>query len=72
MKFLNSKVSRDIECIKKENEKITKELEESKALQKKFTQQNGLIMKELGESRALNDMQQKNFTEEIRKVSNNK
>ena len=45
-------MSRDIECIKKENEKITKELEESKALQKKFTQQNGLIMKELGESRA--------------------
>lgn len=65
-------MSRDIECIKKENEKITKELEESKALQKKFTQQNGLIMKELGESRALNDMQQKKFTEEIRKVSNNK
>ena len=35
------------ECIKKENEKITKELEESKALKKKITQQNGLIMKEL-------------------------
>ncbi|RZB50544.1 Protein INVOLVED IN DE NOVO 2 [Glycine soja] len=67
IKVLNSKMSRDIECIKKENEKITKELEESKALQKKFTQQNGLIMKELGESRALNDMQHKNFTEEIRK-----
>ncbi|KAG4923398.1 hypothetical protein JHK87_048938 [Glycine soja] len=67
IKVLNSKMSRDIECIKKENEKITKELEESKALQKKFAQQNGLIMKELGESRALNDMQQKNFTEEIRK-----
>lgn len=71
MKFLNSKVSRDIECIKKENEKITKELEESKALKKKITQQNGLIMKELNQNKALNDIQQQKFTEEVRKVSNN-
>lgn len=64
-------MSRDIECIKKENEKITKELEESKALKKKITQQNGLIMKELNQNKALNDIQQQKFTEEVRKVSNN-
>ncbi|KAK7411381.1 hypothetical protein VNO78_02814 [Psophocarpus tetragonolobus] len=74
MKVLNSKMSRDVECIEKENEMITKKLEESKAqndiLQKKFTQENGVIMKELEESKSQNDMQKKKFTDEIRKVEN--
>ncbi|KAJ1377213.1 putative domain XH [Sesbania bispinosa] len=46
MKVMNSNMSHEMECIKKEHEQITKELEECKSL---------------------NDLQQKNFTEEIRK-----
>ncbi|CAJ1865273.1 unnamed protein product [Sphenostylis stenocarpa] len=71
VKVLNYKMSHDIECIKKENERITKELAESKALndklQKKLTEENGRMIKELEESKTLNDMQQKKFSEEIRK-----
>ncbi|XP_057433789.1 factor of DNA methylation 1-like [Lotus japonicus] len=46
MKFLISKMSHDMECVKKEHEQITKELEESKSL---------------------NELQLKKFTEETRK-----
>ncbi|KAJ1377215.1 putative domain XH [Sesbania bispinosa] len=46
MEVMNSNMSNEMECIKKEHEQITKALEESKSL---------------------NDLQQKNFTEEIRK-----
>ncbi|KAJ1396782.1 hypothetical protein SESBI_32300 [Sesbania bispinosa] len=46
MKVMNSNMSHEMECLKKEHEQITKELEECKSL---------------------NDLQQKNFTEEIRK-----
>ena len=51
MEVKNSKMNLDMKCLKKEHEQLTKQLEESKAL---------------------NDQQQKNFIEEIQKVSNDR
>lgn len=64
---MNFSMSNDMECIKKEVEQMTKELEESKIIKEKLKQ----ITKELQDSKSLNDLQQKNFTEEIRKVIRN-
>ncbi|XP_014511549.1 factor of DNA methylation 1-like [Vigna radiata var. radiata] len=91
IKVMNSNMSGELERLKKENEMITKELAESKALTdklklaeenmwmrmklieengrviRKYTEENGRIMRELEESEVLNDIRQKNFSEEIRK-----
>lgn len=49
MRVKNSKMNHDMECLKIENWRLSKQLEDSKAL---------------------NDRQEKNFIEEIQKVSN--
>ncbi|XP_022638086.1 factor of DNA methylation 5 [Vigna radiata var. radiata] len=91
MKVMNFNMSRELERLRKENEIMTKELAESKALTdklklaeenmrmtmklieengrviRKYTEENGRIMRELEESEVLNDLQKKNFSEEIRK-----
>lgn len=58
-----------MEWIKKELEQMTKELEESKIIKEKLEQ----VTKELEESKSQNILyvMQKNFTEEIGKVSYN-
>ncbi|WVZ23778.1 hypothetical protein V8G54_002322 [Vigna mungo] len=94
MKVMNSNMSGELERLKKENEMMTKELAESKALtdklkgklseenmrmtmklieengriMRRFNEENERIMRELEEREVLNDIQPKNFTEEIRKV----
>ncbi|XP_022634729.1 factor of DNA methylation 5 [Vigna radiata var. radiata] len=57
------------EKLSEENMRMTMKLiEENGRIIRRFTEENGRIMRELEGREILNDIQQKNFTEEIRKV----